>query len=438
MAKKILFIVYYFPPLSGAGVQRPLKFVKYLPDFDWMPVVLTTTGDSSYEYRDYSLLQEIPDEIFIERVADKLDILAGSLARLPGLIFILEKLRGRKSEDYRRAIRNHLLRIKFFEFPDSQLVWAISAYFSGIKLIKEHSIDIIYSTSAPFSSHLIGFWLKRATGIPWVADFRDEWSQNPLLSTPTRFHNALIKKVERQIVNYADRVISVSEPIVQLFRNLSGDPHKFSTITNGYDINDFNIAKMNVCVKKDGKFYITYVGSFYEYPILFFRAVESLLSNGDIPSEQFRIKLVGKYSDPFRFQNPAWMDVIKYTGYLSHQEAITELLQSNALLLVIPNQRGAQAFTGKIFEYIASGKPIVAMIPHDSVAAELILRTKTGWVVPTDDISAIKSVLLELYKRWKSGNLYIEPDNEIIKQYERHHLSHNLAKILDEVVNNSL
>jgi glycosyltransferase involved in cell wall biosynthesis len=437
MPKKILFIVYYFPPLSGAGVQRPLKFVKYLPYFGWSPVVLTTTDDSCYEYRDYSLLQEIPNKISIERVADKLDLLAGSLAKLPGLIFILEKLRGKKSENYRRAIRNHLLRIKYLEFPDGQLIWAISAYFLALKIIKKHPVDVIFTTSAPYSNHLIGFWLKRTTGIPWVADFRDEWSKNPIISIPTKIHRVLINKVERQIVNSADHVISVSEPIVESFRRLSDDTHKFSAITNGYDKNDFAFVKEDMGLHLDKKFRMTNVGSFYETPIHFFQAVESLLSCGEIPSEDLQIELVGKFSNPFQFIKPAWKDIIKYTGYLNHRLAIVELLKANVLFFAISNRRGKQMYPGKVFEYLATGIPILAMVPRDSITAELIHKTRAGWVVPPDDIGAIKSTILRLYWDWKKGNLSIDPNKQIIEKFERYNLTRDLANILDKIVDNS-
>jgi len=433
MTKNVLFIVYYFPPLSGAGVQRPLKFVKYLREFGWLPFILTTTDDSCYEYKDYSLIQEIPNDIFVTRVADILDLIAGMIVKLPGLLFILEKFRGKKSEDYRRAIRNHLLRVRFLEFPDSQFVWAISAYFSALKLIRKYPIDVVFTTSAPYSNHLIGLWLKKSSGIAWVADFRDEWSQNPIISTPTKLHLALIKKVERQIINSADHVISVSDPFVHMFRSLSENVQKFTTITNGYDEKDFEDARSLLGEYKERKFCITNVGTFYELPTHFFQAVEALLTSGEIPVNDLRIVLVGKYSYQFQFLNPAWKDIICYTGYLSHNEAITELLKAAALFFIISAKRGKRMYPGKLFEYIAAYKPILAMVPTDSIAAELIHRTRTGWVVPPDNMFSIQSALAAIYRNWKSGNLEIEPDRDWIRRYERHNLTRSLAKILDQV-----
>jgi glycosyltransferase involved in cell wall biosynthesis len=438
MDKNVLFIAYYFPPLSGAGVQRPLKFVKYLLDFGWKPCILTTTEDATYTYKDYSLLKEIPENIHIERVADCLDLLARSIARLPGVPRMLEKLRGKPSEDYSRAIRNHLLRIKFLEIPDGQILWAISAYFRALKLIRDHKIDIILTTSAPYSSHLIGYWLKKRTNLSWVADFRDEWSENPILEFPTKFHHWLAKKMETLVYTYANHVVYATKPFSETFTNPSlWESKKFSTITNGFDKEDFPIYYPDNLRHDKSKFHLTHTGTFYEFPLQFFEAVELLLTSGEVSAEVFRLRIVGKISNQFKFSNPEWQEVIKYVGYLEHHQTLSELLISDALFFVVSNRRGKIMYPGKSFEYIATGKPILALAPLDSAAADLIRETKTGKVVSPDDVTAIKAALLDLYKDWQSGNLHIQPAKDVIELYERRNLTRALANIFDNVTRNS-
>jgi hypothetical protein len=189
MVRRVLMVAYYFPPLGGAGVQRTLKFVKYLPEFDWQPVVLATKV-SDARLRDPSLEKEIPATV--------------SVCRTPALT-----LPARLPWRLRSFIARWLLLV------DEQLGWLPFAVSQGQRMIEEHGVEAIYTTSAPYTSHLIGARLKQRTGLPWVADFRDPWVGNVSSTFPTGFHLELAKRFESQVLQGAERVIVVSEPMRQ-------------------------------------------------------------------------------------------------------------------------------------------------------------------------------------------------------------------------------
>jgi glycosyltransferase involved in cell wall biosynthesis len=436
MPRNVLIIAYYFPPLAGAGVQRPLKFARYLPKFGWNPYVVTVSEDCTYPYEDLSLLKEVEGGAFIERATDPWDWLAAVIARFPGVARIVSWLKHGDVSNLGYKIRERILRIPFFDIPDGQISWLLPAYRRALSIIKRYPIDAIYTTSAPFTSHLVGYWLKRKTGLPWLADFRDEWTQNPNISYPTKLHKWLNFKLENEVLTQADHVISVSKPITQLLSDSSVDPSKFSTITNGFDREEIEEARRTSAGRTlDGVFRIAFAGNFYAVPHPLFQAVEALLENGAIPAEKLRLKLIGRIF-PIKMTRPEWQQILELPGYLEHRKVLDEILNSDCSLLIISSQRGDRAYSGKIFEYIALGKPVLALVPSKGVAADLIRESHTGVVVPLEDTQAIQSALLELFQKWETGYLEIQPAHEVIMRYERSHLTGELAEILDRLVEN--
>lgn len=384
--------------MAGAGVQRPLKFAKYLPEFGWEPIILTVKGREYYE-KDETFLKEIPSYITIKRTK------SFENSHIPNTILI----------------------------PDRKIGWLPFAYHTGLKTIEQYKIDVIYSTSGPYTSHLIGYLLKKKTGLPWIADFRDEWTQHPYIKYKTSFHKKINRWLEKKILLDADEVISVSEPITMGLRNLieEEDHNKFHTITNGYDKNDFLIEKNN----NDRIFKITYVGSFYglRTPKHFFDAIDLLWAEKKINPNDFKIVFVGT---PFHMNHQFPDNLIQSIGYVTHIEALNYMMNSTVLLLVMPNDKAKNAYTGKIFEYIASGKSILALVPKEGVAAELINETKTGLVTDPEDAEQIKNAILYLYTQWHKDNLIIEPRWDLINKYERKILTKNLSSILDDCILN--
>jgi len=407
---RLLIISFFFPPFGGAGVQRALKFAKYLPYFGWSPVVLTV--DARYaQLQDLSLQDELPDNISVERTRAML---------LP------------KWLPWR--VRKFLTR--WLLLVDEQLGWYPLAIQRARKLLNEGNIHAIYSTSPPFTAHLIGNKLAEMSRLPWIADFRDPWVGNFSLRFPTRVHESIATKIEGRVVRDARRVIVVSEQMRQalLSRNPELDHNQVISLPNGYDQTDF--VDIRPFDYPGGKMTIVYTGTFYarvHTPQLFLQALKSSLERNLIPRHQIQVYLVGNIGKT-ALEMVAEMglsDIVYTPGYLPHRQSLAYLLGADVLLFIIGNAPGSEAvLTGKIFEYLASRKPILAITPPGA-AADLITQAQAGIVIHSNNYGDISDRLVELFHRWQSGELNIQPDNDLIYRFERRNLTGELAAILD-------
>jgi len=401
--KKVLIIAYHFPPINDSGTFRTLGYVKYLREFGWNPSVLTCKDSMSF-LKDEHLLEEIPPEVKIERA--------------PHIFFPWGI----------RAITNRI--------PDGYIGWLPFAYFKALNMMKEEDYNIIYSTSPTPTTHLISYLLKKKTGKSWITDFRDEWTQNPFFKYSS-FYKNINQWLEKKVLQHADAVISVSEGITEGLQTLiNNDENKFHTITNGYNASDF--INYNPKDTYGDKFKITYTGGFsggypsgLNYPYHFFKIIGKLLKENKIDNNDLRIVKVG-YKEELDPEIPK--ENICYVGCVPHNEVFRHVENTTILLLVVQTERGKGAYTGKIFEYINSKKPILALVPQDGVAADLIRKTNTGIIVDPNNIEGIKKAILYFYNQWKNNTLKIKPNWEIIKQYERKNLTKKLAQIFDELV----
>lgn len=411
--KKVLMLAYFFPPHGCVGVQRILAYVKYLRVFGWEPTVLTVDESSKYSVLDYSLLKEVPNDIEVQRT--------------------------RTIEIGSRIIHGGLRRLKLtnlFFIPDQFVGWLPFAYFKALELIKKNNYDIIYTTSSPYTSHLIGYLLKKKTGKPWVADFRDEWTQNPFASY-TPIDKKINQWLERKVLQNADKVISTSNIMTDRLKTLiDNGKNKFHTITNGYNETDFRMY--NSEHKHQEEFRITYTGSFYggypsglQYPYYFFDAVVQLFEEGKISENDFRIVIVGENKD---IDPRVPKSIVSNIGQVSHDKVFEYISKTSMLLLFVSKKRGESCIPGKSFEYIRSNKPILALVPINGATSTLIKETNTGIIVEPEDIEGIKNAILKLYHQWKNNKLKMEPNWENIKQYERKNLTKNLASIFDELI----
>ncbi len=404
--KKVLMIAYYFPPIGGPGVQRTLGYVRYLREFGWEPLILTVDKSTRCNIKDESLLKEIPEGIKIEQTSHKY---------FPwGIRAVLHKI------------------------PDEFSGWLPFTYLKALEIMKKNNYDVIYTTGPPQTAHLIGYLLKKKTGKPLVVDFRDEWTQNPF-SKYGFFYRDINQWLEKKVLQSADAIISVSEGITKGLKTLINDEkNKFHTITNGYDGSDFSSYKPKETYSD--KFKITYIGSFYggypsgsRYPHLFFKIIGELLKENKINKNDLKIVKVG---DMERIDPEIPEENIEHVGYVPHNEVFKYLENTAVLLLVVQTKKGMElAYTGKIFEYINSKKPILALVPEEGVAADLIRKTNTGIVVNPDDVEGITKAILDLYNKWKNKDLKIEPNMDIIKEYDRKNLTKKLAQIFDELIN---
>jgi len=382
---KVLFVSYFFPPIGGGGVIRTLKFTKYLPQFGWRPLVLTVK-ESFYPIYDKSLLEELPPEVEINRVN------------------YFEPATWIK-KNFWQSLLSYII-YPFFLIPDRQILWFLPALKRAGEIIEKENIKIIYTSSAPNSDHLIGYFLKKHHRIKWVADFRDEWTNNPLRRFPTPIHRWLNQYWEKKVVKSADRVISVSGPITRYLSSICPDKKKFFTITNGFDRPDFEGAKP----KKDKKrFTIMFSGSIYNTKIIepFLQAIK------EIDLKDLKVEFVG----------------IKKR--VPHKEAVKLLFRADVLLLILAAVPRPGVLTGKLFEYLAAKKPILALIPENTEAAKLIKKFKVGEIVSPLDKENIIVVIKKMYKLWQKKKLKVSEIN--IDEYSRENLTKKLATIFDHI-----
>lgn len=409
-ARRVLFIAYSFPPDGGPGVQRSLKFVKYLPRFGWHPLVISTTAEASY-VQDPTLLADIPPDTFIER--------------LPG--FSIPRLhRAAKRSKLGKAV---VLTNVLLQFPDAAMFWARSVRRRVLEIVSRERPDLIYTTSGPYSAHLLGRWLREQTGLPWLADFRDPWSKN-LLTPYLPGYRRLNARLERRVLATADRIACVSQPwLDDLRRNLGRDEDKFFVLANGYDVDD--IKPVDRLPPRD-RFTIVHYGSFYRNrrPDQVVAAVRDLVHSGRIQLGEFRVVFVGRNARDVVPEEPPFEAV----DYVAHRDLSAYRQKADSLLLILDTSpENVGKHSGKIFEYIASNRPIVAVVPPGGVAEDLILETRTGIPVGSDS-AAIADAVENLFVQWKNGITAWDPDWDVIKQYTRHRSAQRLAEEFDSMI----
>ncbi len=406
----LLVIAYFFPPLGGAGVQRTLKFVKYLPQSGWQSIILTASQIPAGP-RDNELLSEIPTNTLIEKA--------------PAMLF---------PSQIPWRVKNFITR--WFLIVDEYLGWLPFAVQSGHKIIQTHKPKAIYSTSAPITDHLVAMALARRTNLPWIADFRDPWVGNFMHKPVSPLHNWYIQQLEKQIVNRADIVIANTEPNRQalIARYPQIPPSRFITIPNGFDPADF--LEPAAPQPENQSFTLVYTGTFYGKerrlkPLL--TAIELCVQNGVFSNQQITLKLVGNIGKiaeeearQSEFKN------IVFPGYLSHRQTLEELLAADACVLVVGSGAGSEGvYPAKIFEYLAAQKPVLCL-SDAGIAADLILSANAGVVASPEDPKAIASALLQLYKDWQTKTT--QPiKSEIIQRFNRRVQAAELAQLLNSL-----
>jgi glycosyltransferase involved in cell wall biosynthesis len=406
LTRTVLFIAYDFPPAGGPGVQRPAKFAKYLPDFGWQPVVVTATPDS-YPVLDSTLAAEVDPAMPIYRVKSRdVNLLRPAFERR-GLGKLVS------------AVNTALM------MPDALLVWARAAQAAVRQVMKQHRPAAIYSSSPPASTHRLALWTHRTYGVPWIADFRDPWSQNELYPYYPGYRT-INRRQEREVLLAADRIVTVSPPLVELFQRLSGRADAdIMLIENGYDEEDVEVLPP----PNTSRFTITYTGEFSRLrrSDAFVTAVDCLLADRRIAADEIRVLFAGKDTARYVPDRPPFEQL----GYLNHDQ-LNDLRRDSDLLLLIhndsPSARGN--YGGKLYEYLASNRPTLAITGSGNVAAQLIERVRAG-AAARHDPAQIACVLLEYYRAWKTGSAVYEPDWEVIRHFTRRNLAGLLAQQLD-------
>lgn len=382
---KVLLVTMYFPPSGGGGVQRPLKIATHLPELGIETHVLAP-DDSKWIHRDENL--PMPTLAWVHRAR-----FLGPRGRKPA-----EELHGMLGLE-RYSLQLQLLGRRLL-VPDEGVPWNLTAIPAAIKIVRDEGIDVVITTSPPGSVHLIGAAVKRATGVRWVADLRDS-----LVAHPHRDSQRLLVRVKEQgqhgvawlIASHADGISAVSEAIAEEMR--ARNPRgPVVTIANGSDFDDFSGLEYH---PKAERFRITHAGSFFgkRDPKPFLTALARV--DG----------VVARFVGDFRAADREWsaniLDRMELIPYAPHRRSLELQRDSEALLLLIPEAggRGRGVLSGKVFEYLAAGRPILALVPPDGAAAELLRATGAGVVVAPEDIAGIERELMAMRDRWRAGQL---------------------------------
>jgi glycosyltransferase involved in cell wall biosynthesis len=399
-------LAYVFPPIAGAGVQRTLKFVRYLEPEGWDATVISTRS-RVYGARDMSLLGEVPMSTRVIRTA------AVPLARY--LAVVLYKLRLKR-------LRAWVL------WPDNGLGWAPFAFVAAFREARRNRPDVLFSTSAPYGSHIVALLVSRLTGIPWVADFRDEWTTNPHLTDQPGPLVALSRRAERAITAHAQQIV-VAADYFQL-AGLSRDDPRRVEIFNGVD--EADLPPVAAPGPPGDRFVLTHVGTIYDSidPRPALRALADLAAKGVIDRERLEVRLVGSIWLP-GFTAPAGLRV-RTIGYIEHGRAVAEMHEATALLLYLPTSTLAPS--GKLFEYLGSGRPLLCLAHSDSLGSRLVREWNAGVVADPHDEESIAQALLRLWRRWQEGDL---PDQKLVRRrvlerFSRRAAAARLAEVLGQ------
>ncbi len=430
--KKALIISYYWPPSGGAGVQRWLKFVKYLRDFDWEPVVFCPENPE-YPETDSSLFADVPPSLEVLKLPiwEPYTLYKRFLGQKKGekisAAFLSEKKKNKTLEDISVWIRGNLF------IPDARKFWIRPAVKYLEKYLAAHPADVIISTGPPHTTHLIALALAGRTGTPWLADFRDPWTnidfykELKLSSRADKKHH----KLELEVLQKASAVTVVSNTMASDFNKIH--PRGYKVITNGYDQQD--IAGDSV-VTLDSKFSLAHIGTLASArnPLTLWKALRNLLVSDPALAADLEIKLVGKidHSVITSLEEYGLTGFVRKIDYLSHDRVVVCQQQSQVLLLIINNTPNAgMILTGKFFEYMAAKRPILCLGPEDGDASLILEETRAGLLAGFDDVEKMEKHILHYYRMFQTNQLEVE--SRQTEKYSRRELTRELSQVLNDI-----
>ena len=434
--KRVLIITYYWPPSGGSGVQRWLKMSKYLPEYGWQPVIYTTK-DAEYPITDPSLEKDVPTDMEIIRqpifepynlYKKFLGIKQDETVKI-GFIEEKEKKKGWK-ENLSLWIRGNLF------IPDARCCWVRPSVKYLKEYLKAHPVDAIISTGPPHSMHLIAMKLKEALGIPWIADFRDPWTEIDYYDDLhlTRWADRKHHRLEREVLTQADKVVTVAPDGARRLGRLGN--RNVRTIYNGFDRDD----DPKITITPSEKFSITYLGmlSKIQNPEKLWKALGELVKENESFAKDLQINITGQIDNSVvqSIEAQGLSEHVNCSSYIPHSEVSTVHHSSTLLLLLLmpdSEPRAKGLITGKLFEYMASGRPILCIGPEDGDAARILKETSAGQTVSFGDKEKMKAAIEDLYQKYLDHNL---PDNtnEAVERYSRKALAGNYVRLLGQAL----
>jgi glycosyltransferase involved in cell wall biosynthesis len=431
--KKVLIITYYWPPAGGPGVQRVLKFAKYLPEFGWQPIILTVKN-GEYPAIDNSLQDDVPSSCRVYKTFSlepnlfykKFTGMAVD-EKIPTAVLTAE------TTNWKKRLSNWI-RLNLF-IPDAKIGWIPFAVRKGKKIIKAEKTDVIFSSSPPPTVHLIARKLAKWSGVKWVADFRDPWTDiyhyNDVIRSAWSLNRD--KDKEKEIVTSAGEIITVSQNVAELLNEKISNPREMHIIPNGYDETDLDNLEEEPAFDK---FTIAYAGkiNIQQNPSNLWKILGSMVRENPTFAANFQILLMGNITDEVitEIRQNNLEKELKNLGYVDHQTALKNLQKSHVLLLLIPNtEKNKGIVTGKFFEYINMEKFILGVGPKDGDAAEILAQTNTGRMFEFNDIQEIKNEVKRQYKN-RQKRLTQKVNREEIRKYSRQKLTEELVGVFEK------
>ena len=426
--KKILIISYYWPPSGGPGVQRWLKFVKYLPEFGWEPTVFIPENPS------YPII----DETLEKEVSKDLKIIKTKIWEP----YQIAEFFGKDNKKFKAGQfdvgENQSLKSKLsiwvrgnFFIPDARVFWVNPSVKFLRKYLKENHFDALVTTGPPHSMHLIGLNLKKEfPNLKWIADFRDPWTEISYYQhlKLTKSADQKHRNLEEKVFENADVTLATSYSDAENFKKKGANA---ICITNGFDVENQEPRTENL--EPSIKFTLSYIGVLEQLrnPEVLWMVLNDLIKENKDFRKDFELKFVGRTDDKIleKIENSELKNSVRNLGYLSHSEANLEMQNSDLLLITnFPEDKSKGIIPGKIFEYLATKKQIISFGPKDSDVKKILEETNAGKHFSYDDSELVKSFILEKFKEWKSGNLSSKTQN--IDQFSRKNLTKKLAEIL--------
>ena len=435
--KRVLIISYYWPPTGGSGVQRWVKFAKYLPAEGWQPVIYTPENPEQLAV-DESLAAEVPAEaeIIRRRIVEPYGMYKKVLRRSGHSKEAVEvnPVNAQNKSFLQKAamwVRGNLFR------PDPRCWWIRPSVRFLKKYLKEHPVDLIVSTGPPQSMHLIGMKLAEETGLPWIADFRDPWTKIFYFKhlSMTRATKRWHEKMEKRVLDEATRVVAVSPLVQQEFQAMTKTPVEL--ITNGFDECDFAAEKVAQAYGGPAaEFVVTHTGLFAadgNPTVLWSVLAEKCAVDSDF-RKLLRIKLIGKTDEQIlkAIAEAGLCENLVDMGYQPHSVAVQQ--QRNASLLILPLRKEPEykaVLPGKLFEYLASYRPILGIGQPDGAMSMILDSTRTGVVFDWEDKEAIAKYIDECWEKHLEGRLSV--DNADISQFTRRNLTRRMAQLFEEI-----
>lgn len=447
--RTVLMIAYEFPPEGARGTKRGMKFLSYLPEHGFEPVILTVKN-GNYEYHDGSLLKDIPEKLPVYRAVT-----------LESIFYKRSVLKENEVRDTRLEkdlkfnngmFRQTILKLyhftgKFLRIPDSKILWLPFAIIEGFLISKKHRIDLIFASGPSFTNHITGALLKKVLRKPLITDYRDSWVSDPAMIKMSKWQKKIMNKLEKFTVKSADRIVATTDGIrddlKKRYRQYNYD-HKVFTVTHGYDERDFLNSKK--LTKTSSQFHIVHSGTlgWERNPYEFLKAFSSLLEKYSELSKKIKITFVGQctpFQDGKRIEDYvkelSLERCIELTGFVSKKTSIDYMFSADVLLLIIGRvqREGADIYgiSAKIYDYAYARKPVIT-IAEEGATSKMARFLNVGPVIYPEDYNEIQNTILNYYNKYCSKKLVVDSDSKVVSLFSYSNLTKKLSEHFQNVL----